>query len=136
MIPLAQPPKKDEYSFDDWMYRMWKRISAVGGIAWSLVDKTGASLRDIPDRQYKDLQYIPTPPVLAFSDGEDGQDGMQGIQGIPGSNGTNGLNGAIGPTGNDGEDGDMGYILLQPINTGGGTGITIAQARAITSLRL
>lgn len=64
MIPLAQPPRKDDNRFDDWMYRMWKRISATAGIAWALIDKTGASLKDIPDRQYKDLQYIPAPPII------------------------------------------------------------------------
>jgi hypothetical protein len=114
MQPLAQPPRKEDRSFDDWMYRLWKRISAVGGIAWSLIDKTGASLADIPDRQYKDLQYIPTPPVLAFSDGEDGQDGLQGVQGLqgaPGANGTNGTNGLNGVNGLDGIDGEDGISI-------------------------
>lgn len=64
MIPLAQPPKKDDRSFDDWMYRMWQRISRIGGIAWSLVDKTGANLTDIPTRHHDDLQYIPSTPII------------------------------------------------------------------------
>lgn len=64
MIPLAQPPKKDDRSFDDWMYRMWKRISSAAGIAWSLIDKTGANLTDIPTRHHDDLQYIPASPII------------------------------------------------------------------------
>jgi len=64
MIPLAQPPKKDDRSFDDWMYRMWKRISDTAGIAWSLVDKTGSNLTDIETRHHDDLQYIPATPML------------------------------------------------------------------------
>lgn len=58
MIPLAQPPKKNEPSFDDWMYRFWRRISASAGIAWSLVDKTGSNLTDIQTRNHNDLQNI------------------------------------------------------------------------------
>lgn len=76
MQPLAQPPRKDDGRFDDWMYRLWQRINAAAGIAWSLVDKTGSNLTDLPTRNYKDLQNIPTPPVLAFSDGEDGESGF------------------------------------------------------------
>lgn len=60
MIPLAQPPKKDERTFDDWMYRMWKRISDAAGLAWSLVDKTGSNLTDIETRNHADLQNINT----------------------------------------------------------------------------
>ncbi len=26
MLPLAQPPRKEDRSFDDWMYRIWKRV--------------------------------------------------------------------------------------------------------------
>lgn len=58
MQPLAQPPKKDDRSFDDWMYRLWKRIDSSAGLAWSLIDKTGANLTDIPTRNHNDLQNI------------------------------------------------------------------------------
>lgn len=86
MLPLAQPPRKDEPSFDDWMYRLWKRIASTAGLAWSLIDKTGAKLSDIPDRQYKDLQYIPTPPVMVWSDsGDDKDDGLIGFVGSGGN---------------------------------------------------
>ena len=64
MLPLAQPPKKDERSFDDWVYRLWKRVSSTAGIAWSLIDKTGANLTDIPTRHHNDLQYIPANPIF------------------------------------------------------------------------
>lgn len=58
MIPLAQPPRKEDARFDDWMYRLWKRVSSTAGIAWVLIDKTGANLTDIPTRNHNDLQNI------------------------------------------------------------------------------
>jgi hypothetical protein len=122
MQPLAQPPRKEDRSFDDWMYRLWKRIASTAGLSWLLIDKTGASLADIPDRQYKDLQYIPTPPVLAFSDGEDGQDGLQGVQGIPGASGADGAVGPQGPIGFDGIDGEDGISMPGQQGIQGATG--------------
>jgi hypothetical protein len=129
--------------------------------SWTSINKAGSNLTDIETRRHDDLQNLNTAThthltasqyseltsggitslhghntsSMMGAPGMDGQDGEDGLT-IPGAAGKDGTNGAIGPTGNDGEDGDMGYILLQPINTGGGTGITIAQARAITSLRL
>lgn len=58
MQPLAQPPRKSDGRFDDWMYRLWKRINTTAGIAWALIDKTGANLTDIPTRNHNDLQNI------------------------------------------------------------------------------
>lgn len=58
MQPLAQPPRKDDSSFDDWMYRLWRRVSATAGIAWSMVDKTGSNLTDLTTRNHNDLQNI------------------------------------------------------------------------------
>lgn len=58
MIPLAQPPRKDDARFDDWMYRLWRRIAASSGLSWALIDKTGANLTDIPTRNHNDLQNI------------------------------------------------------------------------------
>lgn len=55
MLPLAQPPKKEDRSFDDWMYRLWKRISSTAGLAWSLIDKTGSSLADLATRNASDV---------------------------------------------------------------------------------
>ena len=75
MQPLAQPPKNDEYSFNDWMYRLWRRISSAGGLPWSVVDKTGANLTDIPIRHHDDLQYIPTPPIICFHE-DDRDEGL------------------------------------------------------------
>lgn len=60
MQPLAQPPRKSDGRFDDWMFRLWKRISDTAGIAWSLVDKTGSNLTDIETRNHADLQNINT----------------------------------------------------------------------------
>lgn len=40
--PLAQPPRKADARFDDWVYLLWKRISAAAQIAWSQIDLTGA----------------------------------------------------------------------------------------------
>jgi len=67
MIPLAQPPRKEERSFDDWMYRMWKRIASTAGIAWALVDKTGSNLTDIETRNHADLQNINTATYTHLS---------------------------------------------------------------------
>lgn len=60
MLPLAQPPRKDDTVFDDWMYRLWKRIASVGGFGWELIDKTGSNLTDIQTRNHADLQNINT----------------------------------------------------------------------------
>src|SRR3990172_1267126 len=60
MLPLAQPPRKDDGRFDDWMYRLWKRISTTAGIAWSLIDKTGSNITDIVTRNHADLQNLNT----------------------------------------------------------------------------
>ena len=56
MLPLAQPPRKEDARFDDWIYRLWKRISATAGIAWAMVDKTGSNLTDLVTRNHNDLQ--------------------------------------------------------------------------------
>lgn len=60
MLPLAQPPRKDESTFNDWMYRLWQRISRAGGLAWTVIDKTGSNLTDIETRNHADLQNINT----------------------------------------------------------------------------
>jgi len=60
MQPLAQPPRKDDSRFDDWMFRLWKRIASTAGVAWSLIDKTGSNLTDIETRNHADLQNINT----------------------------------------------------------------------------
>ncbi len=60
MQPLAQPPRKDDRSFDDWMFRLWKRIASQSGLSWLLVDKTGSNLTDIETRNHADLQNINT----------------------------------------------------------------------------
>ena len=60
MLPLAQPPRKDDNVFDDWMYRLWKRISSTAGMAWSLIDKTGSNLTDLETRNHADLQNLNT----------------------------------------------------------------------------
>jgi len=95
MQPLAQPPRKDDGRFDDWMYRLWKRIASTAGLAWSLVDKTGSNLTDIETRNHADLQNINTASYTHLSatnhtdltDGgattlhkhdHNGQDGLQG----------------------------------------------------------
>lgn len=62
--PLAQPPKNEERTFNDWMFRLWKRLTSVGGIPWNVVDKTGANITDIPTRHHDDLQYIPASPII------------------------------------------------------------------------
>lgn len=62
--PLAQPPKNEERTFNDWMLRLWKRLTAAGGLPWSVVDKTGSNLTDIETRHHDDLQYIPADPVI------------------------------------------------------------------------
>lgn len=49
MQPLAKPPLRTDGRFDDWMFSLWKRISAPGAFAWVLIDKTGAKITDIPD---------------------------------------------------------------------------------------
>lgn len=95
MQPLAQPPRKDDRSFDDWMYRLWKRINSVSGIAWNMVSKVGSNLTDIETRNHADLQNINTASythltatnATDLTDGgattlhkhsHNGQDGLQG----------------------------------------------------------
>lgn len=67
MQPLSQPPPRDDGSFDDWMFRMYKRISATAGLAWALVDKTGSNLTDMTTRNHADLQNINTASYTHLS---------------------------------------------------------------------
>lgn len=60
MQPIAQPPRKDDRSFDDWMFRLWKRIASTAGLAWELIDKNGSNLTDLTTRNHADLQNINT----------------------------------------------------------------------------
>lgn|SRR5512139_60802 len=62
--PLAQPPKNEERTFNQWMLLLWKRLTSAGGLPWSVVDKTGSNLTDIETRHHDDLQYIPADPVI------------------------------------------------------------------------
>lgn len=39
---LAQPPSKTDGRFDDWMFRLWKRVAAAQQILWNQIDITGA----------------------------------------------------------------------------------------------
>ena len=39
---LSQPPRKNDGRFDDWIYRLWKRVAGAAQILWGQIDKTGA----------------------------------------------------------------------------------------------
>ena len=39
---LSQPPAKTDGRFDDWMFRLWKRVAAAQQILWNQIDITGA----------------------------------------------------------------------------------------------
>ncbi len=39
---LSQPPRKEDGRFDDWIYRLWKRVAGAAQILWSQIDLTGA----------------------------------------------------------------------------------------------
>ncbi len=39
---LSQPPRKDDGRFDDWIYRLWKRVAGAAQILWNQIDLTGA----------------------------------------------------------------------------------------------
>jgi len=67
MLPLAPPPRKEDGRFDDWMFRLWKRIASTGGLAWSLIDKTGSNLTEIETRNHADLQNINTATYTHLS---------------------------------------------------------------------
>lgn len=67
MLPLAQPPRKDDNRFDDWVFLLWRRITSVAGIAWSIIDKTGSNLTDIETRNHADLQNINTASYTHLS---------------------------------------------------------------------
>ena len=77
MLPLAQPPRKDDRSFDDWMFRLWKRIASQAGLAWDMVSKTGSNLTDIETRNHADLQNLNTASYthLTATDATDLTDG-------------------------------------------------------------
>lgn len=38
---LAQPPTKTDARFDDWMFRLWRRVGQAGQILWGQIDTTG-----------------------------------------------------------------------------------------------
>lgn len=67
MLPLPQPPSKISDRFDDWMFRLWKRIASTGTFAWSLIDKTGSNLTDLITRNHADLQNINTASYTHLS---------------------------------------------------------------------
>lgn len=60
MQPLAQPPRKTDGRFDDWMFKLWQRISRAGEFAWSLISFSGSNITDIETRNHADLQNINT----------------------------------------------------------------------------
>lgn len=39
---LSQPPAKTDGRFDDWMFRLWKRVAAAQQILWNQIDISGA----------------------------------------------------------------------------------------------
>jgi hypothetical protein len=59
------------------MFRLWKRIAATAGLAWSLIDKTGSNITDIETRNHADLQNINTAIYshLSAADATDLTDG-------------------------------------------------------------
>lgn len=67
MQPLAQPPRKEDARFDDWMFRLWKRIASTAGLAWDLIDTTGSNLTDLTTRNHADLQNINTATYTHLS---------------------------------------------------------------------
>lgn len=40
--PLSQPPSKTDGRFDDWMFRLWRRVGQAGQILWGQINLTGA----------------------------------------------------------------------------------------------
>ncbi len=39
---LSQPPRKEDGRFDDWIYRLWKRVAGAAQIVWNQIDLTGS----------------------------------------------------------------------------------------------
>ncbi len=57
MIPLAQPPRKDDNRFDDWVFLLWKRVVSP---EWT----------DLTDGGDTTLHYHATDRALANATGQ------------------------------------------------------------------
>lgn len=56
-MPIDLPPPPPSNSvLDRWLNLLWRKFTAAGELAWSLIDKTGSNLTDIETRNHNDLQ--------------------------------------------------------------------------------
>lgn len=150
--PLSPPPPISSQGFNDpnfqrWLYLLYQRVSQAGQITTTQITGTVQStqfpaltgdvitdsgstvtrLSQVNNNSgtFGDQSNIPSVTV-------DSKGRVTNVSLVPISASGSG----IGIPGQDGEDGDTGYVMLQPTIIAGGSGITIAQARAITTLRI
>lgn len=62
-MPIVIPPvpvgeKENSYLWTQWYLKLQQLLSSNDGIAWSLIDKNGAVLSDLPNRSHSDLQNV------------------------------------------------------------------------------
>lgn len=59
-VLLAELERKDLRTFWRWLYNIHRLLSVAYGLAWAVIDKSGASIADIPNRSHTSLQDIGT----------------------------------------------------------------------------
>lgn len=56
--PPTQEPDKDTYVWISWFQQLYTYITAIGRIAWTVIDFTSSNITDIATRNHDDLQNI------------------------------------------------------------------------------
>ena len=56
--PPTQEPERDTYVWINWMQQLYTYLTAVGRLAWSVIDFTDSNITDIVTRNHNDLQNI------------------------------------------------------------------------------
>lgn len=54
--PTNAPP--GSFAWADWYYKLTRYVSTAGSVPWSIVNKTGADITDIPNRSHNHLQTL------------------------------------------------------------------------------
>jgi hypothetical protein len=125
-MSISPPPYRDKdltsQSWQKWFASITDALKTTAAtlISWASINKAGSNLTDIETRNHDDLHNLNTPTHTHLTSNQyygltgGGSTSLHTHANISGSS-------TQGAPCNDGEDGESGYILLQPINTGGGT---------------
>lgn len=60
-MPIPPPPTGSDpgsYAAQDWYNKLIQYLNVAGAVPWSVVDKAGANITDIPNRSHSNLQTL------------------------------------------------------------------------------